>query len=272
MKLFLADEKGLPYGVKHVGNKPRVSAMPYTYDIAEGSITGHSSWSKIGFNAAVTTEQDIAPYLTGPYTFPSGELTMTIASDSDNDDPVFATPTGAWTVTVYYLNANYVERSITVTLAGKSAVTIGTDVFRVQNARIMTCGTAYAAVGNLSIKSGATTHGYISATKTRMRQCIWTVPTGKTLYITQISFSCADQSASKYARFTTMANFDDKSATVLQRGLFMPYSEVLLNNTAYTRELCPPTKLPATTDLRVKCFANSAAAVTCRLNGWIETA
>lgn len=270
--LGLKDENGAAYGVKHVLNKPRVSAMPYTYDIAEGNVTGHTSWSKIGFNAAVTTEQDIAPYLTAPYVYPTGATTMTIVSSSDNDDPGYATPTGAWTVTVYYLTTGFVEKNVTVTLDGKTPVQIATDIYRVQNARIATCGTTGWAIGNLTIAAGGVTYGYISATKTRMRQCIWTVPTGKTLYITQISFSCADQAASKYARFTTMANFDEKSATVLQRGLFMPYSEVLLNNTAYTRELCPPTKLPATTDIRVKCFANSAAAVTCRLNGWIETA
>jgi hypothetical protein len=266
----LVDEFGVPYGVKHIANKPRVSAMPYTYDIAEGNITGHTGWSKIGFNVAVTAEQDIAPYLSGAYTYPTGALTMTIESSADNDDPVFATPTGAWTVTVYYLTTGYVEKNVTVTMAGKTPVSIATDIFRVQNARIATSGTAGVAVGNLSIKSGAVTYGYISLGKTRMRQCLWTVPIGKTLYITQITFSCGDQATSKYARFTTVANYDNLSGAVLQRGLFMPFNEVVLNNTGYVRELNPPTKLPATVDLKVKAYANSTAVVTSSLRGWIE--
>jgi hypothetical protein len=31
----------------------RVQSVPYTYDISEGNVGGHSSWSKIGFNAAI---------------------------------------------------------------------------------------------------------------------------------------------------------------------------------------------------------------------------
>lgn len=31
----LVDENGLPYGVKHVNNKPRVSSVDYLYDILE---------------------------------------------------------------------------------------------------------------------------------------------------------------------------------------------------------------------------------------------
>jgi hypothetical protein len=50
----------------------------------------------------------------------------------------------------------------------------------------------------------------------------------------------------------------------------MPYNEVTLNNTGYFRELNPPTKLPATTDLKVSAISDSAAAGTCSLRGWVE--
>jgi hypothetical protein len=265
---------------KWLDGKPRVSAMPYTYDIAEGNAPGHATWSKIGFHAAISTsELDMMPWaavgggLGWTYPFPAGALTMTIVSSSANDDPAAvgpASPTGAWTVTVYYLNASFEEKSKTVTMVGVTPVTIAADMYRVQNARIATAGTANAAVGNLTIASGGQTYGYISATKTRMRQCVWTVPLGKTLYVTQIAFSCSDQAAGKFVRFTTRANYDDKSGVVLQRGLFMPFNEVTLNNTSMNRDLNPPTKLPATTDLKVSAISNSAAAGTCTLRGWIE--
>jgi hypothetical protein len=38
----LIDESGVAYGVKHVQNKPSVSSMPYTYDISEGNVSGHT--------------------------------------------------------------------------------------------------------------------------------------------------------------------------------------------------------------------------------------
>ena len=56
----LKDENGASYGVKHVSNKIRVSAMPYLYDIAEGNVTDHTAFTKLGYNADVgATEEDI---------------------------------------------------------------------------------------------------------------------------------------------------------------------------------------------------------------------
>lgn len=63
LPIEFVDEAGLAYGVKHIQNKPRVSAMPYTYDIAEGNVTDHRNWSKIGFHAAIsTTELEMMPW------------------------------------------------------------------------------------------------------------------------------------------------------------------------------------------------------------------
>lgn len=66
----LTDEEGAAYGVKHVNNKPRVSSMPYLYDIAEGNVAGHVPWIRIGYNPALTTEEDIWS-AGGSYVFPT---------------------------------------------------------------------------------------------------------------------------------------------------------------------------------------------------------
>jgi len=59
----LVDEAGVPYGVKQVENKPRVSSMPYLYDIGEGNIAGHVAWSKIGYIIMpATVESDVWSY------------------------------------------------------------------------------------------------------------------------------------------------------------------------------------------------------------------
>jgi hypothetical protein len=251
----------------------RVQSVPYTTDIAKGNETGKTSWSKIGFCAGVNaTERDVAPWMTGSYAYPTGATSMTIVSSNSADTKT--TGTGAWTVTVYYLTTGFVEKSVTVDMAGTTPVAIASDMYRVQNARIATAGTLLAAVGNLTIASGGVTYGYISATKTRQRQCVWTVPLGKTLYVTDIAFSAAKQAVSQYARFTTRAGFDEKSGAVLQRGLFMPFNEVILANASFTRQLNPPTKLPATTDLKVSVISSSnsdTVDVTCALRGWIES-
>jgi hypothetical protein len=181
--------------------------------------------------------------------------------------------TGVRTATIYYLDDDFLEYTVTVTLNGDTPVKIASNIFRVQNARLVTTGSANNCVGNLSIKNSTSTYGYISAGRTRMRQCLWTVPAGKTLYVLEIAFSAGKQAASQYARFTTKANYDDKSGLVIQRGLFMPFNEVVLANNAYMRELHPPTKLIATTDLKVSVLGSSTDAVdcACALRGYVVT-
>ena len=83
-------------------------------------------------------------------------------------------------------------------------------------------------------------------------------------------FSVLTKRLAKFVRFTTRANYDDKSNSVLQRGLFMPFNEVTLNNTSVVRDLSPPTRLPETVDLKVSAISNAAAAGTCALRGWVE--
>lgn len=81
------DENGAAYGIKHVNNKPRISSMPYLYDIAEGNVSGHTSWSKIGFNGALVadTEADLWS-ATGVYTFPTAAAGMEVVSSDNTQD------------------------------------------------------------------------------------------------------------------------------------------------------------------------------------------
>lgn len=67
----LIDENGSAYGIKQVDGKPRVSNMSYLYDIAEGNVSGHTPWSKIGFNPAVTTSEEDIWSFGGSYVFPT---------------------------------------------------------------------------------------------------------------------------------------------------------------------------------------------------------
>lgn len=264
---------GASYGVKQADGKPRISATPYTYDIAEGLVTGHKNWSKIGFCQSVgTNEVTVAPWCTAPYVFPTTELAMTIVSNSTADSTAGS---GARTLMFYYLDKSFVEKSVAINMNATTSQTIATDIYRVQNIRVTSVGASNAAVGAITVAFTGVTYGYISAGRTRQRQCTWTVPAGTTLYVTQIAFSAANQNPAKAGgvRFTTHANFDDKSGTVLQRGLFMPYNEVVLYNTPYMRELNPPTKLAPTTDIKVSAISLVAdtADVTCALRGWTET-
>jgi len=251
----------------------RFPMFSFEQEIARGLVTGYRVWGKIGFKNGVTAEQDIGPWMTAPYVFPAAALTLTAISDSIEDDPVKADTdpgTGAHSITLHYLTDAYVEKSVTIALNGTAAVELADDVFRVQNCHVTTAGTGGQAAGNITLASGGITYGYIEATKTRMRQCIWTVPLGKTLYISQYSFACSEQALSKYARFTLKANYDYLTDVILQRGLYIPYSEQTLNNTPFIHKMYSPLMFPATTDITVCCYASSSAVVSCSLDGWLE--
>lgn len=138
ISVFQLDETGTAYGVKHINNKPRVSAMPYLYDIAEGNVTNHSSFSLFGYNGDVDVGTEDLISAGASYTFPAAEMQMEVVSSSANDD---GSPAGfgARTVIIDYLDDAYAEKSETVTLNGTTAVaTTATDIFRVNRFRVKT--------------------------------------------------------------------------------------------------------------------------------------
>lgn len=85
----LKDENGLAYGIKHINNKPRVSSMPYLYDIAEGNVPNHVRFSKIGYapSFSVGVNTDIWSYCgTQPvYLFPTAAMGMEVVSSNAAD-------------------------------------------------------------------------------------------------------------------------------------------------------------------------------------------
>jgi hypothetical protein len=83
--MYLRDESGTPYGVKHVNNKPRVSRMDYLYAIAEGNVSDHIGWSKLGFTPTMTTTESDIWSAAGVYVPPTEEMGMEVYSSSTSD-------------------------------------------------------------------------------------------------------------------------------------------------------------------------------------------
>ena len=98
--VLLVDNLGLPYGVKQVDGKPRVSSMPYLYDIAEGNVSGHVPWSKIGFNGDIGVVEEDLWTVGGSFVPPTSAQQMEVVSGSSQDDILM--PTAATTGTGIY--------------------------------------------------------------------------------------------------------------------------------------------------------------------------
>lgn len=119
---------------------------------------------------------------TGAYTFPSSAAAMKISSSSTDDDgaPV---GTGALTVRVIGLDANWLEVSQDVTLNGQTGVAIPTSLIRVYRAYVLTAGTGGQNAGDIWIGTGTITDGVpavkyagILATLGQTLMAIYTVP------------------------------------------------------------------------------------------------
>lgn len=272
------DESGVSYGVKHIDNKPRFSSMPYLYDIAEGNVTGHTSFAKLGYNGDVGTSEEDIWGIGGTYVFPVSAQQMEVVSTSVEDDLLTAggvAGTGVHKVKISYLDNTYASQTEEITLNGTAAVlTVATNILRVNAIRVSVAGTGLKAAGLITIRNKTdhtTVYRSIAAGLTRGREMIYTVPLGKSLYITSIAISSGYSTVGKNVKWTARANLDDVNMTVLPVGLMMPYFEIQTQDSAFFREFEIPLKVPATCDVKLSAVSDSANSVcTAAIRGWTE--
>ena len=165
---------------------------PFELQVSRGQITYHERVCPFGFNTAVTTSETVWS-VGGLYTFPAAATVLTAVSD-DADDA--AGDTGARTVVIEGLNANYKEIVETVTMNGTSAVTTTQSFLRVNKAFVATAGSSATNEGTITIaNSGPTTLASIAAGAGIAEQCVYTVPAGKTAYIGSFMLSSYNSTA-----------------------------------------------------------------------------
>jgi hypothetical protein len=264
------DEAGTPYGIKHVSNKPRVSSMPYLYDIAEGNVTGHSAFTKLGYNADVgATEEDIITQGGSYYWIPTATALEVLSSNAADS----LTGTGVQKVKITYLDADYSQQTQTLDMNGTTAVPLtDTTILRVNSIRAVQVGTNLMSVGTITCRTvvGANVVRQIAAGFTRGRGLTYTVPLGKTLYITSIAVSSGNAVAGRVVRFIARAQVDDTDPTT-KINFFQPFFEIQTQDNSFSRKFEIPVRIPATADVKVSAIsADGATACDCSLRGWLE--
>ena len=269
----LIDDTGTTYGVKQIQGKPRVSTMPYLFDIAEGNVTSHTPFGKMAFSSGATTsETDVWAGAT-TYTFLTSQRRLSLISSNANDS---LGGTGINSIEIFYLDSSYAEKYCEVNLKGTTAVkTDSSNIFRINNLRAKTIGTQDKALGNIDVKdtNAATIYSRILTGNTRARNSIYTVPKSKTLYITSMSAGCGKGGSSGITALITLrATYDNLSNTNLTAGrFFMPYAEIQLQDGAWYREFELPLKFPEKTDIKCSVIAGqSSTIVTTNIRGWLE--
>jgi len=244
------------------------------FGIAAKRFPKYTPWSKIGYNAEISTTEEAIWAAGGAYVFPTAEMGMEVVSGSVEDDPDkggAVAGTGAHKIIIYYLDGKYIEKSTEVTLNGTGVVaTSATDMFRINGVRVIEAGTGGCAAGAISVRHLADTPIYtqIAIGNTRARTAVYTVPAGKTLYVTSIFFS-STSSAGKNTIFTTRTNMNDRTGKL--GSIFYPFHELGVEDGSITKTLEIPTRLPEKTDIVIVGKGTGAAVCTCALRGWLET-
>ena len=161
-------------------------------NVSRGKVRGAFHIIKFGENLDVDGSMETIWDGGGLYTYLTAAAVVTVTS-TDGDDA--AAGTGARTVTVEGLDANYNQVSETLTVGGSAG---SVEFFRVFRAFVASSGSSGTNEGTISIASGATTLAQIrtvgSPTSTGLGQTfmsIYTVPAGYTGFIYQWDISTA---------------------------------------------------------------------------------
>jgi hypothetical protein len=239
-------------------------ASDFYNNVAQKKYSNIIYWSKIGFNPDIrNAEEDLLPQ-GGVYTFPATATKMDLVS-TDADDDGDPADTGARTITIYGLLADYSEASETLTLNGTTPVTTANTYLRINNMRVASAGSSNAPEGILSLSETTGTtykYGYIRNGFTRQRTLIYTVPLGKTLYITSETLSAVCGASGHWTRYTLRATYDEKADTVLRAGLYMPFMETSIVESAFERHFAIPLRFPATTDIKLSAVTDTSGTAT----------
>jgi len=263
------DESGIAYGVKHIENKMRVSAMPYLYDIAEGNVPGHENWHNFGYSPAVGTGATDLWSKGGVYVFPGSAIQLSVFSSSAGDS---SAGTGIRTVHIHYLDTSWAEKIATVSMNGTALVnTTETDIYRINAVQTSTVGTYGKSVGTISVTgtAGLVYYDHITPNFLMSRNSAYTVPAGKTLYIVGMHGAYGHSSNQpEYGRllyYATVNNDGERSP-----GMFFGFGESMSDNTTIPIELTMPYKVPEKCDTIVSCIASAAGIANVALRGWLE--
>lgn len=185
---------------------------------------------------------------------------------------------GALAVLISYLDDEFTQKYEIVIMNGTGVVpTVNTNLYRINGMRVIGTGTAAGftnkPTGAIQLRNLADTPVYtnITAGFTRARNAAYTVPAGKTLYVTTWTsgFGIVGNTKGEYCRLFTRANLEPDTA--LRTGtMFYTYTELITVNSIFI-EFPIPTKLPAQTDIRVSGLASAAGVATSALRGFLTT-
>lgn len=216
-------------------------------------IPGHSVVERTGINIDVdiaTVPEDICGTSGVHAGFATSAEIVTVVSSSANDA---AAGTGARTVKISGLNANWFEQSETVTLNGVGLVDSVNSYLRVFSFEVLTAGSGGVTAGAISIAQKVTTANIflvVAAGLNREFSTQYTIPANRKGYLNKIYGRVRKGTASSIDGFVL---FRTENGPIQQIHPFSLSSAITLN-----REMDGGTYFPPKTDILLRVSACSA--------------
>jgi hypothetical protein len=152
-----------------------------------GLVPGVTQFRKFGMNSSVPSGTDEMWSQGAVRTLPGAAAVVVTSSDSIEDDPDKGGEvpgTGAFTLRIEGLDANYLEITEDITLNGTANVNTTQSFLRVNRAYCLTAGTGEINAGNITGTIGGNAQYFIEAGQGQTHQTHYTVPANKYLVVT----------------------------------------------------------------------------------------
>jgi len=232
------------------------TSEPFELQVARGQIAYHKTIFKFGFNPDVDEILETIWAEGGLYSYLSAATVLKVSSSSTNDT---SAGTGARTVELFGLDANYDEISETVTLSGQTAVNTTQSFLRIYRMVVRSAGTGgtnagviYAGTGTVTAGVPANKYATIAIGDGQTLMALWTVPRGYTAYVTQTDITVATTQNNKYATVSFLARpFGE---------VFQVKDKFAKSESGHNQIYTFPLKFEEKTDLEMRCIGDSAGA------------
>ena len=185
---------------------------PFELQVARNQIAFHKTNFKFGFNPDIDNSLETVWAQGGLYSYLSSATTLYISSSSTDDD---VAGTGARTATVFGLDANYDEVSVTVDLDGQNGVQLGdaSNWIRVNRITVNTAGSGGQNAGVIYVgdeaspSSGVPSNKYatVAIGDNQTLMALWTVPRGYSAYLYHTNVTAACTTSNKLLTCTIVA-------------------------------------------------------------------
>lgn len=177
------DENG-DFQVVRVNSDGLLLTGDFFIEASKGNIPGHSVLQKFGENPDIKASSESMWDAGGLYPWStwdsSGPTTLDIQSDDVNDDLV---GTGAQTVFIEGLDANWEEQSETIEMDGSTTVITSGSYRRLFRMVVSTAGSSGTTAGIITAEIGGIVVAQIDDGNNQSLMAIYTIPLGKTGYL-----------------------------------------------------------------------------------------